>query len=495
MLKSGSMIADSKNNIISANIIGDETEPLKQGGIEMSFCDNTVITGNEIFGEIAGNPNELQYGISVNAFSTNTKILKNKIHDFYYTGSNGVACWGIKYSAESNTPTEISNNLIYDIKSDGDLVSAGNIIWIPSGISIISGGNVQVYFNSINMTGNVLGTGPNNSFAGNSACFMINTAVTNMDVKNNIFKNSMTTFADTGANKTYGVVSYSANTSFDDINYNDYFIDGLNPNIGYLSGDMLTLPNWQAATSKDANSIATDPGFISDTDLHPSVSGPNNIGIAIPGITTDYADAIRSNPPDIGAYEYSILSTVVTDDASNITANSADLNGTVIANYANTEVSFEWGLTTSYGNSIAATPANVSGVSATTVMASITGLDANTTYHYRCVGVNEAGITYGDDQSFLTVNTGINDNIALQNVSTYPNPSHGKFTLSITTSKKEVYNLRILNGMGITVYERKAILVNGILKEVVGVPDLPFGVYSVVLYSANSKIIRKIVIN
>ncbi|NQU15672.1 MAG: hypothetical protein HQ561_16075 [Desulfobacteraceae bacterium] len=36
------------------------------------------------------------------------------------------------------------------------------------------------------------------------------------------------------------------------------------------------------------------------------------------------------------------------------------------------------------------------------VSESITGLDCNTTYHYRLVGVNSQGTSYGEDQTFKT---------------------------------------------------------------------------------------------
>lgn len=93
--------------------------------------------------------------------------------------------------------------------------------------------------------------------------------------------------------------------------------------------------------------------------------------------------------------------TVVTDPASNITATTAQLNGTVTANNAATTVSFEWGLTTAYGSVAPAVPATVNGTTATAVMANITGLTINNTYHFRCVGVNAGGTTYGTDQFFL----------------------------------------------------------------------------------------------
>jgi hypothetical protein len=97
--------------------------------------------------------------------------------------------------------------------------------------------------------------------------------------------------------------------------------------------------------------------------------------------------------------------TVTTNAATGVFANTATLNGTVNANNAATTVSFEYGLTTSYGSSIAATPSSVSGTTATAVLANLTGLIMNTTYHFRCVGVNAGGTVYGGDMTFLTCPT------------------------------------------------------------------------------------------
>ena len=94
--------------------------------------------------------------------------------------------------------------------------------------------------------------------------------------------------------------------------------------------------------------------------------------------------------------------TVVTAAASNITTSAAQLNGTVTANNASSTVSFEWGLTTAYGNTIAGVPALVTGTSATAVLANLIGLVNLTTYHFRCVATNIGGTIYGLDQSFIT---------------------------------------------------------------------------------------------
>ncbi len=94
---------------------------------------------------------------------------------------------------------------------------------------------------------------------------------------------------------------------------------------------------------------------------------------------------------------------VTTDAATAITTDSATLNGTVDANNFNTDISFEYGTTTSYGSTITATPSNLSNDSATAVSASLTGLIPNTRYHFRAVGTVSSIATNGADQEFYTL--------------------------------------------------------------------------------------------
>lgn len=92
-----------------------------------------------------------------------------------------------------------------------------------------------------------------------------------------------------------------------------------------------------------------------------------------------------------------------TNAATNIGSNSATLNGTVYPNGLSTTVSFEYGLTTSYGNTIAAKESPVSGNASVAVSADLTNLTTGATYHFRVKAVNSNGTTYGDDMSFTTL--------------------------------------------------------------------------------------------
>ncbi len=94
--------------------------------------------------------------------------------------------------------------------------------------------------------------------------------------------------------------------------------------------------------------------------------------------------------------------TVITLAATAITGTTATLNGSVNANGASTTVTFNWGVNVSYGNTASGSPGTVIGASPTAVLSNLSGLLPVSTYHFRCVGVNTMGTTYGADLQFTT---------------------------------------------------------------------------------------------
>ncbi len=91
---------------------------------------------------------------------------------------------------------------------------------------------------------------------------------------------------------------------------------------------------------------------------------------------------------------------VETGSATNTTPGTAKLNGTVNAHFLQTVVTFEYGTTTDYGNTITASQSPVSGNKPVMASADIRGLKSGTTYHYRIVVSNENGTIPGDDATF-----------------------------------------------------------------------------------------------
>lgn len=94
---------------------------------------------------------------------------------------------------------------------------------------------------------------------------------------------------------------------------------------------------------------------------------------------------------------------VQTQVASLVSYTTATFNGLINANGNTTTASFEYGLTTAYGSNIAAVPGFAVGGSNTNISATLSGLFANTTYHYRAVGSNSLGTTTGSDTTFTTL--------------------------------------------------------------------------------------------
>jgi outer membrane protein assembly factor BamB len=92
---------------------------------------------------------------------------------------------------------------------------------------------------------------------------------------------------------------------------------------------------------------------------------------------------------------------VATNPPTNTASSSARLNGTVDPHGLPTTVHFEYGTTTSYGNTSASQ--TETGDTYQNVSADITGLTAGTTYHFRIVGTNSAGTRHGMDRTFAAV--------------------------------------------------------------------------------------------
>jgi len=90
-----------------------------------------------------------------------------------------------------------------------------------------------------------------------------------------------------------------------------------------------------------------------------------------------------------------------TNPATNVASFSATLNGSVDPHGLATTVYFQYGTTTSYGNTTA--HQTQTGSTYRNVTANISGLSANTTYHFRIVATNSVGTRYGADRTFTTL--------------------------------------------------------------------------------------------
>lgn len=112
--------------------------------------------------------------------------------------------------------------------------------------------------------------------------------------------------------------------------------------------------------------------------------------------------------------------TVTTDAATNISTNSATLNGKVNANYLSTTVKFQYGPDQNYGSEVPLTLISVTGSTPVPVSAELTNLSPNSIYHFRVVATNELGTTYGSDRTFTTQLPAYSTTLMLNTVIDFP---------------------------------------------------------------------------
>ncbi|HLN21673.1 MAG TPA: fibrobacter succinogenes major paralogous domain-containing protein [Bacteroidales bacterium] len=94
---------------------------------------------------------------------------------------------------------------------------------------------------------------------------------------------------------------------------------------------------------------------------------------------------------------------LTTLNASEITFNSALFNAVANPNGELSYVTFEYGTNISYGSAVMASPQSINGSDDISLNAFISGLNSNSTYHYRTKMVNSSGTFYGEDKIFNTL--------------------------------------------------------------------------------------------
>ena len=127
--------------------------------------------------------------------------------------------------------------------------------------------------------------------------------------------------------------------------------------------------------------------------------------------------------------------TATTQAASSITSTSAQLNSYVNPNGASTTIYFQYGLTTSYGST---TTSGSIGTSTGNYGTTVSGLTANTVYHFRIVAYSSGGTSYGGDLTFTT--------------SPQPPTATTQAASSITSASAQLNSYVNPNGASTTIY-------------------------------------------
>ncbi len=308
----GSATGTSDNLVISGNTLGGTGvgQEISTVGITVIGAPASLITNNEIV-NVSGNAGDYVAGIDLGSNTAGSTITGNDVHG---VTSTIYGAFGINLGGTTNADgITISNNLVYDIVSDGGAMGPATT-FNAYGIRIEGGANHDVYHNSVNMTG----TTNNTTTGADPAAFLVvNSYNNNLDVRNNIFANSMT---GQPGSESFAVVAPSTNV-FTTSNYNVYWVSGTNGVLASNGSDLTSLGAWQSYTGQDALSVNDDPRFTSGTDLtiaagslnDPTVSAASNMALPIPSVPTDVTGAPRSTfYTDAGAYEFNNQNRVLT---------------------------------------------------------------------------------------------------------------------------------------------------------------------------------------
>ena len=168
---------------------------------------------------------------------------------------------------------------------------------------------------------------------------------------------------------------------------------GLTTTVYFQYGTTTSYGLTSAIQSKTGNTYqnvsANIGGLTANTTYHFRIVATNSSGTRY-GSDRIFTTVSATGPP-----------VVITNPASYIASFSARLNGSVDPHGLTTTVYFQYGTTTSYGLTTAIQ--SKTGNTYQNVAATIGGLTASTTYHFRIVATNSSGTRYGSDRTFTTL--------------------------------------------------------------------------------------------
>jgi streptogramin lyase len=174
-------------------------------------------------------------------------------------------------------------------------------------------------------------------------------------------------------------------------------------------------PNSQATTYHFEYGPTTAYGSQTSPASAGAGAGASPVATPVTGLTAGSAyhfRAVANNAtgttygPD-SAFTTHTPPAALTQPATGVTTMGAMLKGAVNPNGQATTYHFDWGTSTAYGSQLPLADASVSSDSSEHLLAqSLSGLSADTPYHFRLVATNcggcAEGTTYGPDQTFTT---------------------------------------------------------------------------------------------
>ncbi|HMS99282.1 MAG TPA: BNR-repeat neuraminidase N-terminal domain-containing protein [Saprospiraceae bacterium] len=304
------------------NIIGNTVTyngALASIGIQVGQANNCLISQNTVDEQTSASQSPT--AISLETGFLNSSVTRNNITHALTTATGGYGGRGITVgtgSASSNLT--IANNFISGINgsnwtgfSNSSSMGIGiGMIGNSSTITTISGG-INIYHNSVNLYGDYQGTSTTTNKI--TTALYVGSGATALDVKNNIFANSINNPNAVAA--AYAIYSAAANTAFTAIDYNDYYVSGAQGVLGFIGSNRTDLAGIIAGFGQNSSSTNSDPKFISNSDLHINTSLTTIVegkGTPLASVTTDIDNETRNAlTPDLGADEGNFIAILGND--------------------------------------------------------------------------------------------------------------------------------------------------------------------------------------
>jgi uncharacterized protein (TIGR02145 family) len=393
---------------VSTSVVTDITQSTAIGGGNITSEGGSALTSSGVCWSTQTNPSvsdsKTSDGTATGNFTSNLTGLTAGTTYYvkaYATNSAGTG-YGAERSFSTNTlislPT-VTTTAISDITSSS-AVSGGNIS-SDGGAPVTTSGicwstlNNPTVADSKTTDGSASG-GFNSNITGliPSTTYFVKAYATNSEGTSYGNEHSFTTSTQTFTPPTSVTYSATAITNTTATINGQVNANGSNTTVTFEYGTTISYGsnvNATPATITDVNPTTVNAGL---SGLIPGQTYHFRVKAVNAGGTVYGDDLVFSTPQP---------PTVSTQQASNITQTSVTLNGLANANELSTSISFEYGLTASYGTTVAGVPSGASGSVNTPSAANITGLSPNTIYHYRIVASSSAGTSNGNDQIFSTL--------------------------------------------------------------------------------------------
>jgi parallel beta-helix repeat protein len=264
--------AASSARVNKLQIVNNEILDYSYHGITVSYPDSIIIESNLVQSKA-----DISTAFPVRVISLKGYGLITKNRLITTCSGTHYGLYLLDKTNSPNIPVIISNNFISQTGTNTSLTSYG--------LYINNSNHVNVYHNSVWINGG-------SSSAGRA---LMQTQGNNINIQNN-------TLVNTNGGYAYYINTPSAIASS---NYNNYFTTG--NNLARWSGNRANLAALQTANSMDQNSINTNPGYVSTSDLHTSSVQLYNSGTPIASVPDDIDGELRSTTtPCIGADEYTL---------------------------------------------------------------------------------------------------------------------------------------------------------------------------------------------